>query len=101
MPKAAEFAKPPADLGVCKDCRWWLATAANVAVKLPNGAIITAEDYRRAPTIVAGAVEFSQAPCAFSPQWVMQPSEGWCGQWNATVRREPTGVAKPRREQLS
>lgn len=82
MPKPAEFTKPPADLGPCKDCRWWLASVAIACVKLPTGAVVSLEKYRASGLLIDGAVEFPQAPCTFMPQWVMQPDMGWCGQWN-------------------
>jgi hypothetical protein len=81
VPKVLDLPKPPSGLGHCQDCRCWLSKAKTGAVKLPNGAVIPRETYDRASTIVAGAVEFVQAPCAHSPQWVVQPAEGWCWQW--------------------
>jgi len=54
------FPLPPAKLGMCSGCRHRVERLQQQVVMTPQGPV----------------------PARF-PQWIMQPSEGWCWEWKA------------------
>lgn len=96
IPDAKPRVAPPAGLGTCSQCRWFVgALAVEVAVMDANGNAMPRAQYdagRRAAiasgnsALVPKALAFLRsAPCARHPAWAVCPESHWCGEWR---RRE-------------
>jgi hypothetical protein len=91
MPERLINPSSPFSTHICRNCRHWLVVNKKNIVILPNGGIVSLEDYEKAVSMAyasgeanklpSGAKETTQAPCTRFPQWVMQCDDSWCGEF--------------------
>ena len=72
---------PPASLGCCNACKYWLASEEQEFVTGPNGPVPVKNVPADQRLHIAKLPKMKAAPCTNLPNWIMQPGDGWCWQW--------------------
>lgn len=81
-PKAPDIPYPPAMIGRCEQCVWWLERLKADMVQTPQGPVPIEIARQQSGGILPAHIRPQvMAPCTCGPVWLHVRPDWWCGRW--------------------